>query len=244
MEMLGTQKAELRAVIRKRLKAVPETEKRIMDRQIAERVLDLPEVAGAGMVYGYASLSLETGSEEILKELWKRNCIVCLPRVVGETMEFFVTESWKDLAEGAFHIMEPISGCRSADGIRSETAPILVPGLGFTENGLRLGKGGGYYDRYLETHAGHRTIALAYEFQILQELPAEPYDKSVDRIVTEKRVIRCRNRIYSARQTFSGLKMPYDTATRSGRNSHVDRNRTESKGNFLHPRENGDRPEE
>ena len=71
------------------------------------------------------------------------------------------------------------------------TAPILVPGMGFTENGVRLGKGGGYYDRYLETHPGHKTIALAYEFQILHELPAEPYDKSVDMIVTEKRVIRC-----------------------------------------------------
>ena len=59
--------------------------------------------------------------------------------------------------------------------------------MGFTENGVRLGKGGGYYDRYLETHPGHKTIALAYEFQILHELPAEPYDKSVDMIVTEKR---------------------------------------------------------
>ena len=57
--------------------------------------------------------------------------------------------------------------------------------------GQRLGHGGGYYDRYLETHPGHKTIALAYEFQILHELPAEPYDKSVDMIVTEKRVIRC-----------------------------------------------------
>ena len=71
------------------------------------------------------------------------------------------------------------------------TAPILVPGMGFTENGVRLGKGGGYYDRYLETHPGHKTIALAYEFQILHELSAETYDKSVDMIVTEKRVIRC-----------------------------------------------------
>lgn len=59
------------------------------------------------------------------------------------------------------------------------------------KTGVRLGKGGGYYDRYLETHPGHKTIALAYEFQILHELPAEPYDKSVDMIVTEKRVIRC-----------------------------------------------------
>ena len=85
----------------------------------------------------------------------------------------------------------PFGNSFGKDGPGISTAPILVPGMGFTENGVRLGKGGGYYDRYLETHPGHKTIALAYEFQILHELPAEPYDKSVDMIVTEKRVIRC-----------------------------------------------------
>ena len=202
--MLEKQKADLRKEIRDQLRLLPEEEKEILDRQIAERVLTLPAVTDAGAVYGYASLNWETGTAEILKELWKKKCIVCLPRVMGETMEFFVTDSEDDLTEGAFHIMEPKNGCRSADesaaeatktGVRSSawisSAPILIPGMAFTEHGSRLGKGGGYYDRYLETHPGHKTIALAYEFQILHEIPAEPYDKSVDMIVTEKRVIQC-----------------------------------------------------
>mgnify|MGYP001011041853 CR=1 FL=1 len=165
--MLEKQKADLRKEIRGQLRLLPEEEKEILDRQIAERVLTLPAVTDAGAVYGYASLNWETGTAEILKELWKKKCIVCLPRVMGETMEFFVTDSEDDLTEGAFHIMEPKNGCRSAEEYHSEkmdqefhqksryifsTAPILVPGMGFTENGVRLGKGGGYYDRYLETH--------------------------------------------------------------------------------------------
>ena len=176
--MLEKQKADLRKEIRGQLRLLPEEEKEILDRQIAERVLTLPAVTDAGAVYGYASLNWETGTAEILKELWKKKCIVCLPRVMGETMEFFVTDSEDDLTEGAFHIMEPKNGCRSAEEYHSEkmdqefhqksryifsTAPILVPGMGFTENGVRLGKGGGYYDRYLETHPGHKTIALAYD---------------------------------------------------------------------------------
>lgn len=195
--MWETQKAELRKDIRSRLKAMPEEEKRILDREIAERVLGLPEIAETKAVYGYASLSWEAGTGEILEELRAQKYIICLPKVTGETMEFFVTESEQDLSEGSFHIMEPKNGCRKADETRSEilrTAPILVPGMGFVETGARLGKGGGFYDRFLEQHDGHMTIALAYEFQILGEIPVGPYDKNVDLIVTEKRVIRCKDR--------------------------------------------------
>ena len=157
--MLEKQKADLRKEIRGQLRLLPEEEKEILDRQIAERVLTLPAVTDAGAVYGYASLNWETGTAEILKELWKKKCIVCLPRVMGETMEFFVTDSEDDLTEGAFHIMEPKNGCRSAEEYHSEiasekmdqefhqksryifpTAPILVPGMGFTETASALEK--------------------------------------------------------------------------------------------------------
>ena len=110
--MWETQKAELRKDIRSRLKSMPEEEKRILDREIAERVLGLPEIAETKAVYGYASLSWEAGTGEILEELWAQKYIICLPKVTGETMEFFVTESEQDLSEGSFHIMEPKNGCR------------------------------------------------------------------------------------------------------------------------------------
>ena len=100
--MLEKQKADLRKEIRGQLRLLPKEEKEILDRQIAERVLTLPVVTDAGAVYGYASLNWETGTAEILKELWKKKCIVCLPRVMGETMEFFVTDSEDDLTEARF----------------------------------------------------------------------------------------------------------------------------------------------
>ena len=210
--MWERQKAELRNTIRKQLKALPEKEKEILDRGIAERILALPEIRESGSVFAYASLTWETGTDQILEALWKEKKDIFLPKVSGETMEFFLTGSKKDLAEGAFHIMEPKAECRSADEIAAEaslaagqstaelsSAPLLVPGMAFTEQGIRLGKGGGYYDRYLGTHPGHQTIALAYEFQILDEIPAESYDKSVDMIVTEKRVIHCNDRVFGTR---------------------------------------------
>jgi len=206
--MWERQKAELRNTIRKQLKTLPEKEKEILDREIAERVLALPEIRECGSVFAYASLIWETGTDQVLEALWREKKDIFLPKVSGETMDFFLTGSKKDLEEGAFHIMEPKTGCRSADEIAAEaslaagqptaalfSAPFLVPGMAFTEQGIRLGKGGGYYDRYLGKHPGHQTIALAYEFQILDEIPAGLYDKSVDMIVTEKRVIHCKDRV-------------------------------------------------
>ena len=211
--MWERQKAELRNTIRKQLKTLPEKEKEFLDREIAEQVLALPEIRESGTVFAYASLIWETGTHQILKTLWEEKKNVFLPRVSGKTMEFFLTGSKKDLVEGAFHIMEPKTECRSADEIAAEaslaagqstaelsSAPVLVPGMAFTEQGIRLGKGGGYYDRYLGKHPGHQIIALAYEFQILDEIPAESYDKSVDMIVTEKRVIHCNDRVRSKQE--------------------------------------------
>ena len=137
--MLEKQKAELRNTIRQQLKALPEKEKEVLDREIAKRVLELAEI-GNGIIFAYASLSWEAGTGKILEELWKEKRSVFLPRVSGETMEFFLTGSKKDLTEGAFHILEPKAGCRSADesaaeatktGVRSSawisSAPILIP---------------------------------------------------------------------------------------------------------------------
>ena len=66
---------------------------------------------------------------------------------------------------------------------------MLVPGLAFSMDGKRLGKGGGYYDKFLDREPNHEKIALAYEFQVLDKIPAEEHDQAVNFIVTEKRTI-------------------------------------------------------
>lgn len=69
---------------------------------------------------------------------------------------------------------------------------LLIPGMAFTEDGGRLGRGKGYYDRYLENHRGLK-IGLCFEFQILDRLPREDHDIEMDFLVTEKRVICCKS---------------------------------------------------
>lgn len=86
--MWETQKAELRKDIRSRLKAMPEEEKRILDREIAERVLGLPEIAETKAVYGYASLSWEAGTGRFLEELRAQNTSSVFRKLPGRRWSF------------------------------------------------------------------------------------------------------------------------------------------------------------
>ena len=160
--------------------------KAALDHAVCERLFSIPEIANAKKIYGYMSLSWETGTEEILRRLWAQGTRVALPKVLGDRMDFFEVRSMEDLAEGAFHILEPKDGCEK---VNWPEACVLVPGIAFDEKGRRLGKGGGYYDKFFAEEPDHGTIALAYEFQIADEIPAEEHDRPVEHIVTENRII-------------------------------------------------------
>lgn len=189
METLEKKKINLRKQMKSLLKAVGREEKEILDHNMCEKLFELPLISEAEYVYGYMSLPWEAGTEEILGRLLKQGVKVALPRVFGSEMDFFEISSADDLEEGAFHILEPKDGCKKAEW---PDAVILVPGLAFSTDGKRLGKGGGYYDKYLEKHPEHKTIALAYGFQIMEEIPVADHDRRVDVAVTESEICICR----------------------------------------------------
>ncbi len=170
------------------LKGMEPEEKARLDHAVYEQVRKSPIFTECKSVYAYMALSWETGTSEILEYFWSRGMKVAFPKVLDREMEFFEVTSVEDLEEGAFHIMEPKAECPLVDW---KDAVILVPGLAFTRDGKRLGKGGGYYDKYLGRYPGHRTAALAYEFQVVSELPAEFHDQPVDDLITEKGFYSC-----------------------------------------------------
>lgn len=175
------EKAEIRKKLKKQLKAVPEEKRKEWDGMLLRRVLSLPQMEHAAWVYGYMALPWEAGTRELLLALLERGKRVALPRVLGEEMDFFEIHSFSELSEGAWHILEPGMECPRAS---SADALLLVPGLAFTPGGDRLGKGGGYYDRFLTREPNHMTVALAYDFQLMERLPSEIHDKTVDMVVT------------------------------------------------------------
>ncbi len=113
---------------------------------------------------------------------------VAYPKVMNQgrrAMEFFAVGGEDDLEVGFWGVREPNAG---GTPILPDHAAILVPGLAFTKDGSRIGYGGGYYDGYLNRYKGMDifTIGVAYEWQLMRELPMEANDVRVDAIATEE----------------------------------------------------------
>jgi len=187
METLAIKKTNLRKEFKQKLKSLSMEQKRFLDHAVFNNLVLMQEFRQASCFYGYMALSWETGTREIIEYLLEKKIPVALPKVLGDDMEFFQIDSMRDLQEGAFHILEPKESCKM---VRWPDACMLIPGLAFSLSGKRLGKGGGYYDKFLNREPGHNTIALAYEFQICEEIPSEEHDRSVDYLVTEEKIYK------------------------------------------------------
>ncbi len=175
-------KAVLRKEMKERLKGLSEGRKRELDEVLCRRLLSLPELSAPCTVYAYASLSWEPDTWEILRALLSRGFRLALPRVEGREMRFYFVPDLKELSQSFMKIWEPKADAIPAD---DPEALVLVPGMAFSREGARLGKGGGFYDRFLAAEPDHKTIALAYGFQLMEQIPTGVYDRPVDQIVTE-----------------------------------------------------------
>ena len=138
----------------------------------------------------YISYDNEVFTHDLIKKyLGKKEVIVPISNTKEETLILSKIENWDDLVKGSYGILEP----KIIDDCNSEKLDlIIVPGVGFDEKGNRIGHGKGYYDKLLQkTNA--TTIGLAFECQIVDKIPTDENDKPVDIIVTEKRVINCKD---------------------------------------------------
>ncbi len=139
-----------------------------------------PILDGAQVVMAYYSLPDEVCTHSLVDELVSVGKKVLLPRVTGdETMELRCYTGRDDLQEGAFHILEPVGEVfTDYDSIDI----VIVPGLAFDAAGHRLGRGRGYYDRFLRAHA-IRTIGVCFDFQKIDDVPVDAFDIAVDEVV-------------------------------------------------------------
>ncbi|MFI3289571.1 MAG: 5-formyltetrahydrofolate cyclo-ligase [Rikenellaceae bacterium] len=129
----------------------------------------------------YVALHDEVATLNIIERWHDMGKRVVLPRVVGSQMDF-VEYTSGSLQKGAFGILEPTSNSVVAP---SEIELMILPGVAFCSDGRRLGRGGGYYDRYLsQSDFRGYTIGVGYAHQLLEDIPCEEHDISLSRVIT------------------------------------------------------------
>jgi 5-formyltetrahydrofolate cyclo-ligase len=123
-----------------------------------------------------------------MEAVWATGKRVAMPRVVGDELELHLVDAETALVQGSFSVPEPPE---TAKRLRPDEVDFaLIPALAVDPRGFRIGYGGGYYDRLLPRLEHARTCVLAYDFQLIAEVPELPFDIAVDLVVTDERVIR------------------------------------------------------
>ena len=117
----------------------------------------------------------------MIQRAWDQGKRVAVPKIYGEEMRFIYLTDFSHVAPGCCGIPEPVAD----DPVANESdALVLMPGMAFDPQGHRIGYGGGYYDRFLNAEPNHPTVALCYDFQMLDHLETEEYDIPVDLVLS------------------------------------------------------------
>lgn len=185
------QKIAIRDQMRAKLAGLTDAAVRAASAAIWERLARLPEVSTAERLLIYVSKGHEVDTHGLIQQMLAVGKHVSVPRFDDATNSYSAAEVRDfhgDLALGKFGILEPKSGASRVAAF-TQLQLLLVPGLAFDEQGNRLGRGMGFFDRIL-TEAPATKVALAYDFQVLKEVPVEAHDAGMDFIVTETRVIK------------------------------------------------------
>ena len=141
-----------------------------------------PAFRAANVVLLYHSLPDEVNTHECLQRWSKQKCIL-LPVVIGNDLELRRYTGPEDLTVGAYGIEEPV-GEAFTDYEKIDF--IAVPGVAFDRAGNRLGRGKGYYDRLLPRIPQAYKARICFPFQLVNEVPAEPFDICMDEIITKQ----------------------------------------------------------
>lgn len=173
-------KQQLRQAIRQRKRAMTQEEIEDRSRSLCEKFLKSDDYRRCTCLYGYLPYNQEVRTWPILHQALADGKQVAVPKVYGDEMKFIYLTDLTQVAAGYAGIPEPI-----ADGpvAEQQDALVLMPGLAFDPQGHRIGYGGGFYDKFLSREPGHPTVALCYEFQMVDHLETEQFDIPVNTVI-------------------------------------------------------------
>ena len=184
-------KQEIRATIKDQKSELSRSQVRRHSDLIQSQLFQHPFYTSCSQLFCYVSFNQEVITTDIITMALSQGKKVAVPKIVGDEMKFFFIESFDELEPGVLGIMEPITE-KEAIPVDTEQNLVIVPGIAFDTSRNRIGYGKGYYDRFFTKQIGNKMhkIALAYNFQILEQLPVDDYDVKVDQIITESGIIQ------------------------------------------------------
>jgi 5-formyltetrahydrofolate cyclo-ligase len=173
-------KKALRKEIREQKRAMTEEMIAAKSEKLGELFAASELYKNAKSIYGYLPYNQEVRTVAMLEQAIRDGKRVAVPKCYGDEMRFIWMEDLSKVEKGYAGIPEPVEDGPVADDTK---ALVLMPGLAFDPQGHRIGYGGGFYDRFLAEETEHPTLALCYDFQMLEHLETEEFDIPVDAVL-------------------------------------------------------------
>ena len=188
MTDIKAEKKRIRKEIKNQFRTIPISDFDAKSKKVLDKLKKLPEWKNAETVLIFLSLPDEIKTEGIINEALEENKKTAVPRINGNDIVFHYIKSVNSsLIIHPLGIAEPspstpVFNSLSAD----EKTLILVPGLAFDKNCFRLGRGKGFYDKFLSgIDKSVKKIGIGYDFQIVESVPAEDHDFPLDSVITD-----------------------------------------------------------
>ena len=182
---VSIEKAALRKHLLEKRDATSAELRDIASEKIHENLKKNSSFINAQIIACYFPIGSEVNTHTIMLDVLEQGKILLLPKIIGDNIEFHIVSHLEKLEKGRFEIMEPKDSCERTKKIDC----VLIPTVGVSKLGVRLGYGHGYYDRFLSS-ADAMKISLTYSKQIVKSIPSDSHDIKIDWIVTEDENIK------------------------------------------------------
>ncbi|MGB2629802.1 MAG: 5-formyltetrahydrofolate cyclo-ligase [Candidatus Omnitrophota bacterium] len=180
-------KEEIRKELIRQLREQDPSLRKDRSRKVQDELLSSLEFKESRVVMAYVSLPTEVDTHYFIRKMLERGKKLAVPCINTVSQSIIASEltSIDELVEGPFGIHEPENGPAKAVPLK-EIDLIVVPGIAFDRQNMRLGRGKGYFDRFLanEELSSSKTIGLAFSFQIVDALPVDAHDRPVHRVIS------------------------------------------------------------
>lgn len=176
-------KNELRRYFINNRKKISNSDKKIWDAEIKNKVIESKAYKNAKSIFIYYSTDEEIDTKEIIKKAFLDKKEVYIPKIIGKhQMKSVLLRSFDDLVNGKYNIKTS-----KLEKSSEKIDLTIVPGLSFDENKYRLGYGGGFYDNYIKNHKSFY-IGLFYQINKSYKLNFDDFDQKLDLIITDKKI--------------------------------------------------------